>query len=30
MIIKDINVNIHNVNEYIRLQMYLFDKNNII
>ena len=30
MIIKDIIVNIHNVNEYIRLQMYLSDKNNII
>ena len=26
---RDINVNIYNVNEYIRLQMYLFDINNI-
>ena len=28
--IKDINVNMHNANEYVRLQIYLFDKNNII
>ena len=27
---KDINVNIHNVNEYVRLQIYLFDKNDIV
>ena len=30
MIIKDIDVNMHNVNEYIKLQIYLFNKNNII
>ena len=30
MIMKNINVNMHNVNEYIKLQIYLFDKNNII
>ena len=30
MIIRDININMYNVNEYVRLQMYLFDKNNII
>ena len=28
--VKDINVNMYNINEYIRLQMYLFDKNDII
>ena len=27
---KDIDVNIHNVNEYIKLQMYLFNKNDIV
>ena len=30
MIIKNIDVNMHNVNEYIKLWMYLFDKNDII
>ena len=30
MIIKDINVNMHNVSEYVKLQMYLSDKNDII
>ena len=30
IIVKDINVNIHNVSEYIKLQMYLFNKNDII
>ena len=30
IIIKDINVNMYNVNEYIKLQMYLFNKNDII
>ena len=30
MIVKDIDVNMYNVNEYIRLQMYLFDKNDTI
>ena len=30
IIVKDININIYNINEYIRLQVYLFDKNNII
>ena len=30
MIMRDIDVNMHNVNEYIKLQMYLFNKNNII
>ena len=30
MIIKDININMHNVNEYIKLQIYLSDKDNII
>ena len=28
--IKDIDVNMHNVNEYIRLQIYLSNKNDII
>ena len=27
---RSINVNIYNINEYIRLQMYLFNKNDII
>ena len=30
IIMKKINVNIYNINEYIKLQIYLFDKNNII
>ena len=30
IIIRDIDVNMHNVNEYIKLQIYLFDKNDII
>ena len=30
MIVKGINVNMHNFNEYIRLQMYLSNKNDII
>ena len=30
MIIKDIDVNMHNVYEYVKLQIYLFDKNNIV
>ena len=32
MIVKDIDVNMHDVSEYIKLQIYLFDKNgnNII
>ena len=30
IIIKNIDVNIYNVNEYIKLQMYLFNKNYII
>ena len=29
MIIRDINVNMHNVNEYIKLQIYLLNKNGI-
>ena len=29
MIVKNIDVNMYNVNEYIRLQMYLSDKNGI-
>ena len=29
IIVKGIDVNIHNVNEYVRLQMYLSDKNDI-
>ena len=29
IIMRDINVNMHNINEYIRLQIYLLDKNNI-
>ena len=29
MIIKGININMHNVNEYIRLQIYLSNKNSI-
>ena len=28
--IKDIDINMHNANEYIRLQIYLSDKNDII
>ena len=28
--IKDIDVNMHNINEYTKLQIYLFDKNDII
>ena len=28
--IRDINVNMYNANEYVKLQMYLSDKNNII
>ena len=27
---RDIDVNMHNINKYIKLQMYLSDKNNII
>ena len=30
MMMRGIDVNMYNVNEYIRLQMYLFDKNDII
>ena len=30
MIIKNINVNIYNIDEYIKLQIYLFGKNDII
>ena len=30
MIVKEIDVNMYDVNEYIRLQMYLFNKNDII
>ena len=30
MIVKDINVNMHNVNEYVKLQIYLSDKNSIV
>ena len=30
MIIKGIDVNMHDINEYVKLQIYLFDKNNII
>ena len=30
MIVKEINVNMHNASEYIRLQIYLFNKNSII
>ena len=30
MIIRDINVDIYNINEYIKLQIYLFNKNDII
>ena len=30
MIVKGININMHDVNEYVRLQIYLFDKNDII
>ena len=30
MIIKNIDVNMHNANEYIKLQIYLFNKNDII
>ena len=30
MIIRGIDVNMHNVNEYVKLQIYLFDKNDII
>ena len=29
MMMRDININIYNVNEYVKLQMYLFDKNDI-
>ena len=29
MIIKNIDVNMHDVNEYVKLQMYLPDKNDI-
>ena len=29
MIVKGIDVNMHNANEYVKLQMYLSDKNNI-
>ena len=30
MIVKEIDVNMYDVSEYIRLQMYLLDKNGII
>ena len=30
MTMKDININMHNVNEYVRLQIYLSNKNDII
>ena len=30
MIVKGIDVNMYDVSEYIRLQMYLFDKNDIV
>ena len=30
MIVKGIDVNMYDVSEYVRLQMYLFDKNGII
>ena len=30
IIVKDINVNMYDANEYIRLQMYLFNKNGIV
>ena len=30
MIIKDININIYNVKKYVKLQIYLFDKNDPI
>ena len=30
IIIKNIKINMHNVNEYVKLQIYLFNKNNII
>ena len=30
MIVKEIDVNMHDVSEYIKLQMYLFNKNDII
>ena len=30
MTMRDINVNMYNINEYVRLQMYLSDKNDII
>ena len=30
IIIRDININMHNINEYVKLQIYLSDKNNII
>ena len=30
MTMRDIDVNMHNVNEYIKLQIYLFNKNNIV
>ena len=30
IIIKGINIDMHNINEYVKLQIYLFDKNDII
>ena len=30
MTIRGININMHNVNKYVRLQMYLSDKNDIV
>ena len=30
IIMRGINVNMYNINEYIRLQMYLFNKNDIV
>ena len=30
MIVKGIDVNMYDVSEYVRLQMYLFDKNDIV
>ena len=30
IIVRDIDVNIYNINEYVKLQIYLFDKNNVI
>ena len=30
IIMRDININMHNANEYVKLQMYLSDKNDIV